>query len=239
MPLCSLLAYEVIGARGGNSPCRRTARSWARSHRSVSTCCVCVCVSAVSKGGARGGWWEASLDGRVDASEVWTTVLHAQHGRPCAAGTAIHVEPTVTTCTCTCSGTSRPDRPPCEPHVCPHCLPFPALALSTRSHALLPPSRRPHSSRGPLAGETARILPRPHLTTHCRSPRPVLLSIACVDPLPLQVAAADTACNCLHCRPCHVWLLTAGPASDRAPKSLPWQAGARECATKHSSEPAV
>ena len=91
----------------------------------------------------------------------------------------------------------------------------------------------------PLAGETARILPRPHLTTHCRSPRPVLLSIACVDPLPLQVAAADTACNCLHCRPCHVWLLTASPASDRAPKSLPWQAGARECATKHSSEPAV
>lgn len=97
---------------------------------------VCMCVSAVSRGGARGGWWEASLDGRVDASEVWTTVLHARHGRPCAAGTAIHAEPTVTTCTCTCtcSGTSRPDRPPCEPHVCPHCLPFPALALSTRSH---------------------------------------------------------------------------------------------------------
>ena len=107
MPLCRLLAYEVIGARRGNSPCRRTARSWARGCPSGPTCCVCVCVCLGGVEGRGARWVVGSVVGWAWAW-AWASMRCGRlscmlnMGWPCAAAgtaTATHVEPTVTTCT--------------------------------------------------------------------------------------------------------------------------------------------
>lgn len=121
--------------------------------------------------------------------EVWTTLLHARHGWPCAAPGALRAKNQRVT---TCTAAERLDQTVHAANRTPariassSRLSLPALA---RTHALLPHSRRPSSSCGPLAGETARILPRPHLPNHSHlpgaaSPRPVLVRTACLRLLP-------------------------------------------------------
>jgi len=76
-------------------------------------------------------------------------------------------------------------------HLDAHSPPAQAPAASTRSHThcFAPTAAcRPHGSRGPLAGETARILPHPTPSTPAASPRPATLiahSIALKPPRPL------------------------------------------------------